>query len=458
MIIVKILLGILALSIIVIIHEAGHMLAARRNGIVVEAFSVGWGKVLSRWRRGQTEYRISLLPLGGYCKLQGENAFSEAWEQKEAEIPLRQGDFYNAAPWRRISVALAGPGFNFLFAFLVFSLFWMIGFSQQSYDNRIVLVSDIEESQTWPADRAGLETGDRILSIGGTPIEHYREIQEEVAPHARETLEVTYSREDQTFRTQLTPQLNSSTGGGQIGIYPWIPLEISEVAEGSPADQAGLREGDVLVSAGGESLGHYMELAEKSRQALLSDDTRGIDIGYRRDNRLLHGTLAPRRDPDNGRLVLGISVSPRKYTQRAAHPGEALWKGLVQTWDTIQLTWKGLTLLFQGLDLNKAVAGPLRLIYMMGDVTAQSLSAGPGLGFYSFFQFIAFISVALGFMNLLPIPALDGGQILLFVIETVKGSRLKPSFVIPYQIVGMALVLLLIIFATTNDLMFMARS
>ncbi len=458
MIILKILLGVLALSIIVIIHEAGHMIAARRSGITVEAFSVGWGKILARWQRGDTEYRLSLLPLGGYCKLKGENAFAEAWENKEESLTVEPGDFYAAPAAKRILVALAGPLFNFIFALIIFSVFWMTGFTQQSYGNRIVLVSDVQEEGIWPADEAGLQTGDRILEIGGDDIRCYQDIQEAVAPHARESLPVLYRRNSQNRRTTLTPALNKNTGGGQIGIYPWIPREISTIGPGSPADVAGLQGGDILVSAQGEPLQHYMQLVHRARTALNEGESKGISIGYRREGQLMHCTLIPRRDEETGQMVMGISVAPEEFTQRADHPGDALWQGLVQTGDTLRLTFKGIGLLFQGVDINKAVAGPARLIYMMGEVTAQSFAAGSSLGLYSFFQFIAFISVALGFMNLLPLPVLDGGQIILFSAELIKRGHLSPRFVIRYQFVGMALVFLLIIFATSNDILFLARS
>jgi regulator of sigma E protease len=170
MLILKILLGLVGLGVVVLIHELGHFLAARAVGIDVEAFSIGWGKPILKKKVGKVEYRLGMFPIGGYCKMSGENEFQEAYEKKSAAITPVKGTFYGAAPLRRIVVSFAGPAFNLLFAVLVFSIIWGIGFEVNTLDNRIVLVSDITPGETYPADLSGLKTGDTIIDINGKPV------------------------------------------------------------------------------------------------------------------------------------------------------------------------------------------------------------------------------------------------------------------------------------------------
>jgi regulator of sigma E protease len=177
-ILVKILLGLAGLGIVVFIHELGHFLAARRVGIDVEAFSIGWGRAFVKKKIGAVEYRLGIFPLGGYCKMKGENEFQEAWENRQKSVQASPGSFFSVSPFRRIIVSFMGPFFNLVFAALVLSVIWGIGFEAATLENRIVLVSDIDPGLRNPADEAGLKTGDRIVEIKGRHIENYHDIQE----------------------------------------------------------------------------------------------------------------------------------------------------------------------------------------------------------------------------------------------------------------------------------------
>ncbi|MDR0388650.1 MAG: site-2 protease family protein, partial [Spirochaetaceae bacterium] len=169
--ILKIILGLAGLGVVVLVHELGHFIAARLLGIEVEAFSIGWGRPILRKKIGAVEYRIGLFPLGGYCKMKGEVEFQSGASAPE---PSRApGSFFGAKPWRRIIVSAAGPLANVVFAALVFMLIWGAGFEIRSPDNRIVLVSEITPEERYPADEAGLKTGDRIVEIAGKPITNY---------------------------------------------------------------------------------------------------------------------------------------------------------------------------------------------------------------------------------------------------------------------------------------------
>ncbi|MDR1637306.1 MAG: site-2 protease family protein, partial [Treponema sp.] len=182
MFITKILLGLIGLGVVVFVHELGHFLAARLVGIGVEAFSIGWGRPVLKKKFRDVEYRLGVFPLGGYCKMRGENEFQEAWENRRREIPPTPGTFFGASPFRRILVAFGGPFFNILFAVLVLSVIWGAGFEVSTLGNRIVLASGLGVSgEIYPADEAGLETGDRIISINGVDTPYYHDIQENIA-------------------------------------------------------------------------------------------------------------------------------------------------------------------------------------------------------------------------------------------------------------------------------------
>jgi len=158
MIIVKILLGLFGLGIVVFVHELGHLICARLAGIDVEAFSIGWGRPLFKKKIKGVEYRLGMFPVGGYCKMRGENEFKEAWENNASGIEPVQGTFFGASPWRRIVVSFAGPLFNMLFAVLVLSCIWGGGFEVQTLDSRIVLASELNTDMVYPADEAGFKT------------------------------------------------------------------------------------------------------------------------------------------------------------------------------------------------------------------------------------------------------------------------------------------------------------
>ncbi|MBP7495877.1 MAG: site-2 protease family protein, partial [Spirochaetales bacterium] len=262
----KILLGLIGLGIVVFIHEFGHFLAAKLLGIGVEVFSIGWGKRLFSFQYKGTEYRISLLPIGGFCKLKGEEAFNQNLSDEIGKDQLHPPDsFYAASPWKRIVVAFSGPAFNLVSAIGAFTLVWFIGFSYPTFSNRIILESDYPSgySERFPAKEGGLQTGDEIIAINGTPIETYRDIQEIVSRSPGKPLTFTYKREGKIGEAVIIPDLNKDTGAGRIGVYAWIPPIIEEVRKDSSAYIAGLKKGDVILQVDGEEVPHTLAFLKK---------------------------------------------------------------------------------------------------------------------------------------------------------------------------------------------------
>jgi regulator of sigma E protease len=451
MMVVKIALGLLGLGVVVFVHELGHFLAARLVGIGVEAFSIGWGNPIFKKKIGDVEYRIGMFPIGGYCKMRGENEFQEAYENNRNAIEPVKGTFYGTHPLGRIVVSFAGPFFNLVFAILVFSIIWGIGFKVTTLENRIVLVSDINGGERYPADAGGLLTGDRIVEINGKPVANYHDIQENIAVNPEKALALKVEREGKTMDLLVTPELDKSTGAGKIGVYFWTEPVVSAVAPGSPAAIAGLREGDRILRVNGQDFPYTVALLR-----ILQDQPPVLSLDLERDGRPLSADLVLSYT-DTGPGDIGVAYKTIQYRTPVLNPLAAIVKGTGETWKTFVVSLRSLTLLFRGIDLTQAVSGPVRITYMVGDIAAEGFGQSFGTGVSSMANFLALISIALCIMNLLPLPVLDGGMILLFIIEALKGHPLPPKTIHAFQTVGVVLIFGLMIFAVFGDILFLVR-
>lgn len=440
---IKILLGLVALGVVVIVHELGHFLAARLSGVDVESFSVGWGPVLLRKKIGATEYRLSALPLGGYCGLKGDHAFTEALEKKLDAIPREPGSFYSAHPLKRIFIAFSGPFANLLFAFLALAAVSAVGYSYETYDNRITLSSLYDGTAGLPADKAGLQEGDRILTLDGKEIRNYSDIQQFISIHPDEKIAVEIERNGQKLSSVLIPALDKKTGSGKIGIYPYVPLLIGSVQEGSAAESAGLKLGDTITAVNGNPVAHFMQfsslIADKPEQIKVSVDRNGIALDFTLV--LVYG--------ESGTAESGIRWKTNKVTVEGTGFLDSAKNGFIETGKTISLTVKSVGLLFRGVDLGEAVSGPVRITMMLGEVASSSLVGVTEL--------LSIICVSLFLMNLLPVPILDGGLILFAAIEMVFRRPLKPKTLYYVQFIGVAFILFLFIFALFGDIQYLTR-
>ena len=447
MVMAKIALGLAGLGIVVFIHELGHFLAARLAGINVEAFSIGWGKAILKKKIGEVEYRLGMFPLGGYCKMQGENEFNEAWEKRASGIEPVKGTYYGTPPLKRIVVCLAGPLFNLIFAMLILTLIWGIGFEVQTLDSRIVLASEINADNIYPADRAGFKTGDKIIEVNGKKTNYYHEVQGNIAINPDKLLPVTIERDGLTIHLMVKPDLDKKTGAGRIGVYFWTDPVITEIVSGSDADIAGLLAGDIIIRVNGEPITHTIDFMKA-----LENSPPIAEIGFIRDGAEKKAELV-HSQPDN----LGIIWPRIQYRTPILSPPAALAKGVSEGWKTLVVSLRSLVLLFKGIDLTEAVSGPVRITYMVGDVAAEGFGQSIGTGLRSMAEFIALISVALCVMNLLPLPILDGGQIILFIVEIIRRKPLHPKAIGVFQTFGVVLICGLMLFALFGDILYLSR-
>ncbi|MDR3130204.1 MAG: site-2 protease family protein [Treponema sp.] len=450
MLIAKIILGLLGLGIVVFIHELGHFLAARLVGIDVEVFSLGWGNPIFKKKVGNVEYRLGIFPIGGYCKMKGENEFQETHEKQKQEIPPVKGTYYGTGPLRRIIVSFAGPLFNFIFAVLVLAVIWSVGFEIHTLDNRIVLASDINPGERYPAGEAGLITGDRIVKIGNTAINSYRDIQETITTNPEKNLAITVERDGAVLEFKVRPQLDRNTGAGKIGVYYWADPVVEAVSPESPAAIAGIEVGDRILKANGQDIPYTVALL-----GILRDQPSVLSVEYERNGGIKKADIV--LSYTGKEADIGIAYQTLRYHTPSFSFFGALAQGAKEAWKTFAVSLKSLALLFRGIDLTQAVSGPIRITYMVGDVAAEGFGQSMGTGLSSTANFLALISIALCIMNLLPLPVLDGGMILLFIIEAVKGRSLRPKTIYAFQAVGVVLIFGLMIFAVFGDILFLVR-
>lgn len=447
--ILRILIGLIGLGLVVFVHELGHFIVARLVGIDVEAFSIGWGRPIWKRKIGKVEYRIGAFPVGGYCQMRGEAEFRDALTHESAEIPREKGTFYGTPPLRRILVAIAGPAANALFAVLVLAFVWGVGFEVRTLGNRVVLASEIDMGQGYPADAAGMKSGDRIVKIDGEKIANYQDVQGAIAPNADKALSIEVDRDGQLVDLTVTPKLDTATGAGKIGVYFWTDPIVAAVKPGSAAAIAGIMAGDRILAVNGSPLPYTVALAKH-----LKDKPNVLQVEVERGGKTAQMELVVSY-ADNGSTDLGLEFETLRFHTPRLSPTAALAKGASESWKTFTLSLRSFALLFRGVDLTKAVSGPVRITYMVGDVAAEGFGQSVGAGVSAVASFLALLSVALCLMNLLPIPALDGGLVVLFLIEAVIRKPLRPKTVYVFQLVGSAIIFGLLLFSIFGDILFL---
>jgi regulator of sigma E protease len=389
-----------------------------------------------------------MFPIGGYCKMRGENEFKEAWENNASGIEPVKGTFFGASPLGRILVSFAGPFFNVLFAALVMSIIWGVGFEFQALDNRIVLLSELDADR-YPADEAGIKTGDRIVEINGHKVNYFHELRKNIAINPEKLLSITVDRGGETINLYVRPNLDKSSGAGMIGVSFWADPVVADLVPDGNAAAAGLLPRDRITRVNGETITHTVDIMKA-----LETNPGIAAIDYVRDG-VEHSTeiVFSRSDGDE----LGIIWPSVQYRAPALSPPAAVAKGVSESWETLVISLKSLGLLFKGIDHTKAVSGPVRITYMVGDIAAEGFGRSFGTGLREMMNFLALISVALCVMNMLPLPILDGGLIILSIVEMIRRKPIHPKAIRAFQTVGVALIFGIMLFAVFGDIQYLAH-
>jgi regulator of sigma E protease len=444
-----VLSAVVALGVLIFIHELGHFAVAKALGVGVERFSLGFGPRLWAFRRGETEYCVSAVPLGGYVKMTGEEAHGEdAIHPQAAAPPIDLAKSFSIKPlWARALIVFAGPAMNFVLAAAIFfALFAIVGMP--------VLPPTVGRvAPESPAAQAGLRPRDEIVAVRGRTVRHWAEIEEVIARSEGRPLELTVQRDGGRQTVTVTPRkvavrtpFNEPAEAWSVGIRPYLSPVIGEVRPGMPAAEAGLQAGDRIAALNGQPVETWDDLAE----AISTRAGETVTLTVERGKSRLDVSVTPRaeveRDPLGNEIRVGrIGIATAtSQTYDRLDPVTALGRGLTTTWDLSVLT---------ALSFWKLVTGaiPARNV---GSVVQITVTAGQQAqqGFVPYARFVALISINLAILNLLPIPVLDGGHLLFFAIEAGLGRPLSIQKREIAQRIGLAVLLLVMGFALFNDL------
>lgn len=441
-----IIYGLIGLGFIVFIHELGHFITAKICGVTVESFSIGMGPILLHKTIKGTDYRLSLIPLGGYCGMKGQKDFQVALDEKLESITGDKDSFYGIHPLKRVIIAFSGPFFNFIFAAIAFMIISMIGYSYYTSENKIILANEVYPEMESIAEKAGLQTGDKILSVNDKETPYFTDIYEAISISANKKTDLQVQRDSEIFNIEVTPSLNKETGAGVLGIVSWTNPLIDSVEKNSIAEKVGLKEQDLILQINDDIIKNTADY----NNAIQKYDNFSMKV-LRDNNEIIieNIELNPQKE-DN--TTLGITFYTEKVKSKTYSFFPAIINGFVEAGKTTALTFKSLGLLFQGVDLTKAVSGPLRITVMLGDTAKAGFSAGFSTGIVTVFNFLAIISISLFIMNLLPIPILDGGLILFALIEAITKKQISPKIQYYVQFIGVGLILVLFVFAMFGDI------
>ena len=533
-----IILAILALGFLIFIHELGHFFAAKRCGIRVEKFSIGFGPRLIGFQRGETEYCISALPFGGFVKMAGESP-----EEQKGE----EGEFASAPVGHRIYVAIAGPVMNFITGIILFSFVYLAGLDRGTMWLMEMLIGQSDRmaqiglvADDSPAKKGGIEPGDTIVSINDRKIKNWQDFNTTILTHPDEELKIVVSRDDQPKTLYVTPRSLDRSGIGQIRVSArqaamvesipegsaaatagiqtedliesingrkiyhvpefgsgiWIPSnsfgsahrrfykEINEnqngkialgirrgdeslnvsfpinwvvnavVEEGSETEKVGIQNGDEIVSINGESVKNF-ELYPRLNELAATNPGQSIDIGLIRNGEQLTAALTPVLGGDENQLNLqglhwklsldGLALAVPSVPIPKYNVITAVGEGVQTNWLILEMVVKVLKRLVTREVKTKHLTGPIGIV----DATRRVVE----FGLRSLLFFVGFISVNLAIVNLLPIPIADGGQILFFILEKLRGRPLSIRKQMIIQQVSIVLLATLFLYITFYDIL-----
>jgi regulator of sigma E protease len=419
---------IFVLGVLIFVHELGHFVMARRIGVRVLTFSLGFGPKLLRVRRGDTEYCISAIPLGGYVKMAGEHA-----EDNRAGQP---DEFLSKTKWERFQVLIAGPAMNILLAIVVMALVLYQGAEVPAYESQPPVVGTVLAGS--PAERAGIQPGDRLVSIAGRTVNTWEQLFLEVMPKANREIEVLVERDGAEHRLAVVPDAQTRFEMGDIGVLPEMHPQIRVVTPEGAADRAGLLAGDVILTVNGEPMTRDQPLVKTINESAGVP----LTLRVRRDHGERDIVVTPVKQGDVG--LIGVQLS--QFEVRIIEPGPLQ---AIQMSFERNLEWS--TLIFRTLvGLFTTETSPRQL---MGPVAIAQLSGGAAqVGWVALFSLMAMISLNLGILNLMPIPVLDGGHIMILALEGVSRRDFSVRLKEKMLFAGFLVLMLLMVTVIYNDL------
>lgn len=415
---------IIVLGFLIFAHESGHFFVAKLFRVRVLVFSFGFGKRLFGFQKGPTDYRVSLIPLGGYVRMAGDTP--------EDNLPATPDEFLSKPKWQRFLILVAGPFMNVVIAIAFMTIISMVG-----TESLIVRPVVGEVTPGKPAARAGLLPGDRITAINGEKINDFDDMRLAIGMHGGTALRVEYVRNGQARTTTMTPEKENSEFGpvGRAGIRPYLDSTIGRVRPASPAAIAGLRAGDRIVAVNAKPVSQLAELDagfDASKGAPVALD---VVRGTTRFHTSLPAAKVDPADPYRG------FIPPTEIHKLSFFP--AVRDSVEQNWKMLRYAFITLGRLFRAEGSVKELSGPIDIARISGEMLRR--------GWMNTVALMAMISLQLGIMNLLPIPVLDGGHIMILLIEGVSRRDLSLRVKERIQQVGFAVLAALMIVVLYND-------
>ena len=427
--VVSILVGILILCVVIVFHELGHMIVAKKNGISVPEFQVGFGPKLCKFKKGETEYSIRLILFGGACKMLGENGDAQGEERS----------FTSKGPWARFATIIAGPFFNFILAFILA----MIVIGIIGYDPAVVTYVENGSS----AAEKGLQPGDIITSFNNKGISIGRDLAAYMTFNEidGDPITVEFKRGDEEFSVDITPTLNRSYLLGFSYSADNSPCKIESVSSDGVLGKAGIKSGDIIRCIDGFTVTTGKEFYDYITSNPM--DGSEMEIEFDRKGEVFTLYLTPAYHES-----YSIGFKYNSNGREKTDPLNVIKYSFVEVRYWIVNTVKSLGQLFTGKLKSEDLGGPVRIVSELENTVEQTKSEGLLLVVLNLMNWAILISANLGVMNLLPIPALDGGRLIFILIELIRGKPVPPEKEGMVHAIGIIVLLFLMVFIFFNDI------
>jgi len=421
------------IGVMIMIHELGHFWAARFFDVKVEAFSFGFGPRLFGFRRGETDYRFSLILFGGYVKMAGEQATDENIDDPRS--------FLAKPRWQRLIIAFAGPFMNVLLAIGCLTGLYMVKYQRIAPEDMEAVIGHVMPDS--PAAKAGIQDGDRIVRLDGKDNPTWEDVGLKELASAYQPMDLTVERNGKRFDTTVTPILGERSGVGFAGWDERGEVQLGNLSPGMPAEKAGLKKGDLILSANGQAIHSQIKFHEIIR----GSGGKPVEVEYRRTGQVHSVTLHPVYGKIDGpeRWMIGAMVEPKLNIITTQLPlPEALRESLRQNSKGALLIVQFLKGVVERRMSPKNITGPIGIAQLSGEAAREGPSA--------FFMLMSMVSLNLAIFNLLPIPILDGGVILMLLVEMTMQRDLSLSVKEAVFKVGFVFIMVIVAFVIYNDL------
>ncbi len=414
-------------GILVFVHEFGHFFMAKLVKIRVEVFSFGFGKRLFGFKKGETDYRVSLIPMGGYVRFTGEDSY-------ERKKDLDPGDFMAKKRWQRFLVMVMGPVMNIFLALVFVTIINMAGVSVPEYQMQKPVIGWIEPGS--PADKVNLQVGDRILSINNKSTKTWSDVELAVGTKPKREIEIKVKRKGEILKINLFTESKTRYELGYAGFFGEILTQVMMIKPGSPAEKAGLLPGDVILAIDGQPVYYY-----KFVEIIQKNPDKPLEFLIERQEERLTLQVAPKREGTVGRI--GIMQGPKSITEKYGFFAAA-GKSFKENTKLAFLVINFIKELITGEASAKQLGGPIEI--------ANFSYAALRMGLLAMMSWIALFSLQLGIINLFPIPVLDGGQIFVLMLEGIFRKDFSPKIKQIVMQIGFAMFLFILVFVILNDI------